>query len=175
MTDRPPSPSPRVTSSNTKPRCVRLMPRYRPIRGETDVEAPALLAEEHASPLSRAPALALSCREADNLGEQTPIPTNRIRSVSAGRAACSHLPQSALSSISAVVLGAARNIPPVTAPSAHGEHMDIAGVTRDSARLLCGMRCSYRWPSEHPRRGVASVFVTGSGGVLWTGPDRCRP
>lgn len=48
------------------------MPRYRPIRGETDVEAPALQAEAHASPLSRAPALALSCREADNLGEADP-------------------------------------------------------------------------------------------------------
>ena len=71
----------------------RLNPRYRPIRGETDVEAPALWRRHM---LSRAPALALSCREADNLGEADRTPTNRIRSVSAGRTACLHLPRSAL-------------------------------------------------------------------------------
>jgi hypothetical protein len=109
---------------------------YRPIRGEADVEALAPWVRHVLTP-SRAPALALSCHEADNLSEADRAPTNRIRSVSASRVRCSHLPRSALRSTSAAVPGAVRNIPHLTAAPAYGEHADIAGGHPPIAPVLC--------------------------------------
>jgi hypothetical protein len=63
------------------------------IWGEADAEALAPWVRHMPHPFSQAPALALSCREADTLGEANRAPTHRIRSVSAGRAGCSHLPR----------------------------------------------------------------------------------
>jgi hypothetical protein len=64
--------------------------------GATQTVSTNTLGEARASPPSRAPALALRCHEADNLSEADRAPTHRIRSDSARRAGCPHLPRSAL-------------------------------------------------------------------------------